>query len=136
MRHMSQPAPKHMKAMLHCMKHCTDRSNRGLVLKPDTKWDGSKDFAFTIAGRSDSNYAKEPVTRRSVSESSVKLNGAPVMFKSGTQRHVALSMTEVELYAAVNCAHDMLYCMHVLQSLGLTVNLPMILEVDNQGELC
>ena len=25
--------------------------------------------------------------------------------------------------------------MHVLQSLGLTVNLPMILEVDNQGAI-
>ena len=73
-RHMSQPAPKHMKAMLHCTKHCADRPNRGLVLKPDTKWDGSKVFAFTIAGRSDSDYAKEPITRRSVSVSSVKLN--------------------------------------------------------------
>ena len=79
-----------------------------------------------------------PTMRKSLSQkeaygSSVKLNGAPVMFKSGTQRHVALSVTETELYAAVNCAQGMLHCMHVLQSLDLTVNLPMILEIDNQG---
>ena len=27
----------------------------------------------------------------------------------------------------------MLYVMHVLKSMGLTVQLPMVLEVDNQG---
>ena len=68
-----------------------------------------------------------------VSGSSVMLNGAPVMFKSGTQRHVELSVTKVELYATVNCAQDILYFMNVLQQLDLTVNLPMVLEVDNQG---
>ena len=50
-----------------------------------------------------------------------------------SQRHVTMSVTEAKLHAAVNCAQDMLYCMHVLQSLGLTVNLPIILEFDNQG---
>ena len=49
-RHMSQPAPKHMKAMVYCMKHFADRPNCGLVLKPNSKWDGSKSFAFTIRG--------------------------------------------------------------------------------------
>ena len=55
------------------------------------------------------------------------------MFKSGTQKHVALSVTEAELYAGVTCAQDMLYVMHVLQSLGLEVELPMVLEIDNKG---
>ena len=42
-------------------------------------------------------------------------------------------MTEAELYAAVSTAQDMLYCMNVLLSLGLSVELPMVLEVDNMG---
>jgi len=33
-RHMITPAPKHMKEMLHCMKHMADRLNCGLVLAP------------------------------------------------------------------------------------------------------
>ena len=57
------------------------------------------------------------------------------MFKSGTQKHVSLSVmvTEAELYAGVSCVHDMLYVMHVLESMQLKVKLPMVLEIDNKG---
>jgi hypothetical protein len=132
-RHFTRAGQKHMDAMLRAMKYSADRPNRGLILRPDTKWNGKKGFKFTISGRSDSDYAKEPVDRRSVSGSRVLLNGAPVMFKSSTQKHVALSVTEAELYAAVSCAQDMLYVMNVLESVELEVELPMILEVDNKG---
>jgi hypothetical protein len=115
------------------MKYCVSRSERGLVLEPIGKWDGSCEFEFTIDGRSDSDYAKCLDTRRSVSGHRVMLNGAPVSFKSGTQKHVSLSVCESELYAAVTCAQDMLYVKNVLKSLGLKVKLPMILEVDNKG---
>ena len=63
----------------------------------------------------------------------VRLEESPVIFRSSTQKHVALSVTEAELYAAVSTAQDMLYCMNVLLSLGLSVELPMVLEVDNMG---
>ena len=66
-RHMQQPADKHMKAMLHCMKHCIDRPNRGLVLASRRKWNGEKDFEFIISGKPDSDYAKQPDNRRSIS---------------------------------------------------------------------
>jgi hypothetical protein len=46
---------------------------------------------------------------------------------------IALSVTKAELYAAVLCAQDMLFIMRLLFSLGLDVQLPMILEVDNKG---
>ena len=61
------------------------------------------------------------------------LNGAPVIFKSMAQKHVSLSVTEAELYAGVTCAQDMLYVKNVLESIGLKVKLPMILEIDNKG---
>ena len=115
------------------MKHMADRPNRGLVLAPTRSWDGSNNFEFRVSGNSDSDYAKEPVDRRSVSGSVVRLEGSPVIFRSSTQKHVALSVTEAELYAAVSTAQDMLYCMNVLLSLGLSVELPMVLEVDNMG---
>ena len=71
--------------------------------------------------------------RRSVSGSVVKLEGIPVIFRSSTQKHVALSVTEAELYEAISTAQDMLYTMNVLLSLGLVVALPMELENDNIG---
>ena len=55
------------------------------------------------------------------------------MFKSATQKHVALSVTEAELYAGVSTAQDMLYVKNVLGSMDLKVQLPMILEMDNQA---
>ncbi len=97
------------------------------------EWDGSRDFEFTIGGRSDLDYTKDPQTRKRVSGGRVLLNGAPVTFRSSTQKTVALFVTEAELYATVLCAQDMLYVLHVIQSLELKVKLPIVLEVDNQG---
>ena len=46
-------------------------------MKPSEKWDGSKEFEFTILGFSDSDFAKEPTERKSVS-------GWAVFFEWGT----------------------------------------------------
>ena len=48
---------------------------------------------------------------------------------------IALSVTEAELYAAIQCVMKMLFVMRVLLSIGLQVALPMILEVDNKGDV-
>ena len=61
------------------------------------------------------------------------LNNSPVLFKSVTQKHVALSVTEAELYAAVNCVQEMIYCKNVLNNIGLQVTVLMVPEVDNKG---
>ena len=101
-------------------------------MKPNEKLDGSPDLEFTIGGRSDSDYGKNPQTRRSVSCGKVLLCGAPVTFRSSTQKTVALSVMEAELYAAALCAQDMIYGRNVLLLIGLKVKLPMILECNNQ----
>jgi hypothetical protein len=49
------------------------------------------------------------------------------------QETTTLSVTESELVAAVSAVQDMLYEMRVLESIGLKVQLPMGLEVDNKG---
>ena len=46
---------------------------------------------------------------------------------------VALSTTESELYSAVLTAMDMMFAYYIVVSLGLEVELPMILYVDNMG---
>ncbi len=61
------------------------------------------------------------------------LEGAPAIIKSSTEMTVALSTTEAETYAGVTCVQDMLYMKNVLESLGLKVKLPMVLEMENQG---
>ena len=53
--------------------------------------------------------------------------------KSAMQRIVAISVTEAELFAMTQCVQDMMFAMRIMNSLGLKVQLPMIIEVDNKG---
>jgi hypothetical protein len=64
---------------------------------------------------------------------SVFLEGSPVVMRSGSQKSVTLSVTEAELAAAVQTAQDMLFVMRILESVGLKVQKPMILMMDNSG---
>eukprot|EP00957_Ditylum_brightwellii_P082140 6246398-Ditylum_brightwellii.AAC.1 len=120
------------KAMKRAMKYCTTTPNRGLFLKPKGKWDGTANFLFEIKGASDSEYAKA-LNRRSINGWTVFLNCAPINYKSKMMPIVALLVTKAELFAAVQCAQDMLRAMRILNSMGLKVKLPMILYLDNKG---
>ena len=61
------------------------------------------------------------------------LKNSPVCHRSATQRQVTLSVTEAEGAAGVTEAQDMLSVYNILKSLGLKVQLPMVLEMDNKG---
>ena len=133
-RHGSAPSEAHVKAMHRCMNYCVNTPNRGWYMRPNRSWDGKdKKFLFKVSGMSDSDYAKCPVTRRSVSGYSTMLEGAPVTVKSSMQKVVALSVTEAETIAAVQCAQDMLHIMRIMEAMELNVERPMILHVDNSG---
>ncbi len=119
--------------MHQCMAYCVQTKECGKVLKPKQVWNGSKEFEFEIEGYSDSDYAKDPLTRRSVSGWSVFLEGVPIAEKSKMQGFVTLSVTEAESGAAVSCAQDMLFALQVLESLELKVKKPMYLYMDNKG---
>jgi hypothetical protein len=63
----------------------------------------------------------------------VYLKDAPTIHRSVTQETVALSYCKVELNAAVLCAQDMINQKHMLESIRLQVELPIIIEKDNKG---
>lgn len=133
-RRMQASSGAHRKAMHRVMKYCVDTKDRGWMLKPTRKWDGKdKNFEFRVHGRSDADYANCPVTRKSITGYRVSLEGAPVAIKSGMQRIVALSTTESELIAAVQCVQEMMYVMRILEGLELKVEKPMVLELDNRS---
>ena len=120
--------------MCWCIRYVRATPDRGLLLKPSGVWDGKdKSFKFTIRGRSDSNYATDPKSRRSVTGTVVYLNDAPIMFGSVTQKHVTLSVTEAELAAVVSVVQDMMYVYRVVTAMELQVQLPMMVEMDNSG---
>ena len=133
-RHGQKSNKAHLKAMKRCMKYCIQTREMGWCLNPTRKWDGKdRDFQFVINGKSDSDYACCPTTRRSVSGICVFLEEAVVSAKSVMQKIVALSVTEAETIAAVQCAQEMMLTYKIVISMGLKVKLPMMLEVDNKG---
>ena len=126
----------HVKALYRILDYCVATSKRGLVLKPTGRWDGiDKDYEFSVSGVSDTEFCKDQKTRRSVGGHVVYLNLALVAIACRMQRIVALSVTEAELIQIVECAQDMLFVWRLLTDMGLKVNLPMILESDNQGAI-
>ena len=131
-RSMKGASEAHITAMHRVMEYCLSSKNRGWTLKPGRKWDGkSRDFEFEISGKADSDYAKCPLTSRSVSGFTAFLEKVPITGKSGIQKTVALSVTEAEAEASagIACAQDMLYIMKLLESMGLKVKKP----IDNKG---
>ncbi|KAL7573927.1 hypothetical protein ACA910_001939 [Epithemia clementina (nom. ined.)] len=134
-RFMKVARLQHLRTMLRCMKYCSDTAKRGRVLRPDCTWDGTPNFEFTISGRGDSDFAKDSEKRRSVTGSSVFLNGAVISASSRMQDSTTLSVSESELIAGVETAQKMLFAMRVLEDMGLKVKKPMKLEMDCQGAL-
>ncbi len=63
----------------------------------------------------------------------VYLDDAPVMHQSATQKTVALLVCKAEMNSVVLCAQDMIYTKHVLELLGLQVETPMVLQMNNKG---
>jgi hypothetical protein len=130
MAHANLP---HLKEMYRAMKYCVGTPNRGLFLKPTKKWDKDSNFEFEITGRLDSNFAKDPERHRSVNGYSTFLCGASVTTRSRMQGSVTLDVTSAEFVSGTQCAQETLFNMRVLESMGLKVTKPMMLEMDNKG---
>lgn len=131
---MQKPTIKAQIALNRLHKYCVGTPNRGFILKPTGRWDGKdRNFEFEIRGRSDSEYAKDSETRKSVMGYVTYVQDTPVTTKSKMQNIVALSVTEAEIIAAVDCVQEMISHKRLIESLDLKVKLPMLLEMDNKG---
>jgi hypothetical protein len=133
-RRMQASNQAHMKAMLRCMKYCVNTPERGWKLKPNRHWNGKdKSFEFIINAKSDSNYATCKETRRSVTGYVVYLEGALISVRSGMQKIVALSVSEAEIIALVQCVQEVMFVMKLIKSMSLKVKVPITIEVDNHA---
>ena len=112
----------HMKAMKKVMKYCLLTKWRGFFFAPIQK--RNRDPEFELDCWSDSDFAKDPDRRKSVSGTSTFLCGASKNEKSAIQKIMALSVTEAELIASTSKAQE---------SMELKVKLPMTLESENKG---
>ena len=128
----------HMKVMKQTMSYAIHAKERGLCLTPEMTIKDPQNDLFNTKGRSDSNYATNVETRKSVSGMEVTLNGAPVVMCSVGKKIIALSVTEAEFIAMAQVVQEMRCVMRMLESTNLKVQKPMIVENDNKGaiDLC
>jgi hypothetical protein len=132
-RYNTNGSEDHINAMHRAMRYALSTPNRGLLLSPSSTWDGNPSYAFKIHGAADASYKPYVDCGQSVSGFAVFLEDAPITEKSNIQQCTTLSVTEAELVSGSQCAQEMLFAMRVLESMGLTVQKPMLLYMDNKG---
>jgi len=119
----------HFQSMHRAMRYLIDTKHYVLTLTPN------EEFKNVIMGFSDSNYATDKDGRRSISGFAIYYCGALVSWKSKMQQCVTLSSTEAEYVAASQCVSEMEFVRQVVESMGLKVQFPMTLYVDNTGAI-
>jgi hypothetical protein len=124
----------HMKVMKKLMTFCVNTKEYGILVDLDGEWNGKTDDnqQFEILGISDSDYAKDIVTRKSVSGYINLLNKSFISARSKMQECVTLSVAEAELMALIACVQEMIHVKQLIKSMKLKVKLPVKIQLDNK----
>ena len=99
------------KEMLRIIQYVLATRDYGLVLKPREP-DGNEKWQLTVY--SDSDWAGDVNSRKSVSGFILYLMGAPIVWKSKGQTTVALSSAEAEYYALTEAAKEVKFIVQLL----------------------
>jgi hypothetical protein len=81
----------------------------------------------------DADWASEHTDRNSVNAALMFLNGMLVSCHCNKQTLVSLSTMESELVSAARGVQEAMGCYHLVKELGLKIQLPMRLRMDNQA---
>jgi hypothetical protein len=119
------------KEMLRVIKYVLDTKTLGLKFEPTM----TKGEPWDIVVYTDSDYASDPVSRRSVSGYIIYVHGVPICWKSKAQQSVTLSSTEAEWVALSEAIKEVIFLINLLGSMRIIVQLPVIVRVDNVGAI-
>ncbi len=84
---------------------------------------------------SDSDYAGDPDSRRSVSGFILYVKGVPISWRSKAQRSVTLSSSEAEWVALSEAIKEIMFVLQLLENMKIKVKLPVTVRVDNVGAI-
>ena len=117
------------KELFRVIKYVIDTENLGLKIEP------IMDGVWKLVAYSDSDWAGDKDNRRSVSGYVIFFCGVPVLWRSRAQKSVSLSSSEGEFYALAETAKEVKFIANLLLSIGIKVELPIVLHVDNVGAI-
>ena len=95
----------------------------------------SGELQWNLVGYSDSDWAGDKDDRKSISGFILFLNGVPIMWRSKSQKTVALSSAEAEYVSASEMVKEIVFVVQVLLTMGIPVKTPIKVKVDNMGAI-
>ena len=127
---MDAPAPVHLKEMYKLIRFVLSTKDYGLklkLIKSIRKW--------VLKALSDSDFASDKETMNSVYGYVVYFCGIRTAWRSKGMKSVVLSTTEAEYMALSEVVKELKFIVQLLQTINITVKLPIILHVDNVGAI-
>ena len=127
---MDAPAPAHLKEMYKLIRFVLATKDHGLkfkLMKSMRKW--------VLKALSDSDFASEKETRISIYGYVIYFSGIPIAWRSKGMKSVVLSTTEAEYMALSEVVKELKFIVQLLQTMNITVKLPITVYVDNVGAI-
>ena len=127
---MDAPAPAHLKEMYKLIRFVLETQDHGLkfkLMKSIRKW--------VLKALSDSDFASDKETRISVFGYVIYFCGIPIAWRSKGMKSVVLSTTEAEYMALSEVVKELKFIVQLLQTMNITVELPITVYVDNVGAI-
>ena len=121
----------HMKALLRAIKFVEVTKNYKLIMKSCKKGQ----MKWRLRAYSDSDYAGDSESRRSISGYILYLNGCAVCWRSRGQKSVSLSSTEAEYRAQSDTVTEVMFVKMLVEFLGFEIEKPITVHVDNLGAI-
>ena len=124
---MDLPTSATFKEVLCVIKCVLHTKEYGLKVYPTKSVDKIRELVCF----SDSNYAGDPNTHKSAAGYVLCMKEVPVCCKPKTRHGVTLSSTEAKWIALLEVTKEIIFVPQLLESLGIKVNLPIIVRIDN-----
>ena len=129
---MDAAAPVHLKEMYKLIRFVLSTKDYGLkfkLIKSIRKW--------VLKALSDGDFASDnKETRISIYGYVIYFCGIPIAWRSKGMKSVVLSTTEAEYMALSEVVKDLKVIVQLLQTMNITVELPITVHVDNVGAIC
>lgn len=122
----ANPGRPHLEALKRVLRYLKGTAHFSLRL-------GGSDSDVDLVGWTDSDWAQDIDSRRSVSGFAFEIAGGFVSWSSKKQPTVALSTVEAEYMAAANATKEAIWLRVLLEDLGFKQVLATIIHGDNQG---
>ena len=127
---MDAPAAAHLKEMYKLIRFVLSTKDYGLkfkLIKSIRKW--------VLKALSDSDFASDKETRISIFGYVIYFCGIPIAWRSKGMKSVVLSTTEAEYMALSEVVKELKFIVQLLQTMNITVELPITVHVDNVGAI-